>query len=381
MMDKLRIIHVFRAPVGGLFRHVLDVTKEQARLGHDVGIFCDSSTGGERAQKQLDALLPHLTLGIQRVKMNRNPSLSDVSTLLSFNQHIQSLNPDVIHGHGSKGGLYARLTAFWNVQKQAIRAYTPHGGSLNYHPEKLISKLYMKVEDFLEAKTDVFLFESDYIKNVFYQRVKVTKKFHCVVVNGVTQSEFEPVKHDHTQYDFLYLGELRYAKGIDTLLEAMTHLQASLDKTPTLLLVGSGPDEAALHEQVNALQLNAFVTFNPPMPIREALEKARVMVVPSRAESLPYVILEAAAAAQPLVSTNVGGIPEIFGPYSDMLLNPNDPIKLALAMKAALLSNDDDLNQKAQNLQDYVRTRFTLENMVEGIIAGYREAIKRKKGS
>ena len=37
------------------------------------------------------------------------------------------------------------------------------------------------------------------------------------------------------------------------------------------------------------------------------------MVIPSHAESLPYVILEAAAAAQPLVSTNVGGIPEIFG--------------------------------------------------------------------
>ena len=42
----LKILHVFRAPLGGLFRHVLDVARGQVDRGHDVGIFCDSSTGG-----------------------------------------------------------------------------------------------------------------------------------------------------------------------------------------------------------------------------------------------------------------------------------------------------------------------------------------------
>ena len=378
-MDKLRIIHVFRAPVGGLFRHVMDVTREQAARGHDVGIFCDSSTGGERAQGQLNALSPHLTLGIHRVEMQRNPSFGDMGTVFEFNKQMNLLKPYVIHGHGSKGGLYARLSAFWNAQKQAIRVYTPHGGSLNYHPEKLISRLYMQVEGLLERKTDAFLFESDYIKRMFYERVKVTRKFHSVVVNGVTPSEFEPINHDNVVYDFLYLGELRYAKGIDTLLQAMTSLQLSDGKTPTLLLVGAGPDEAALREQVNALQLNQFVTFNPPMPIRDALAKARIMVVPSRAESLPYVILEAAAAAQPLISTNVGGIPEIFGPFGHLLLNPNDPMKLAQAMAKALTSSDEDLKHSAIDLQNYVRTRFTLTNMVDGIIDGYQEALQQKR--
>jgi glycosyltransferase involved in cell wall biosynthesis len=57
-----------------------------------------------------------------------------------------------------------------------------------------------------------------------------------------------------------------------------------------------------------------------------ALSKAHVMVIPSRAESLPYVILEAAAAAQPLISTDVGGINEIYGPdHRHRLIPANDP--------------------------------------------------------
>ena len=50
------------------------------------------------------------------------------------------------------------------------------------------------------------------------------------------------------------------------------------------------------------------------MPARQALALGRVMVVPSRTESLPYIVLEAAAAGKPLIATKVGGIPEIYGP-------------------------------------------------------------------
>ena len=53
------------------------------------------------------------------------------------------------------------------------------------------------------------------------------------------------------------------------------------------------------------------------MPAREAFALGKVMVVPSYGESLPYVVLEAGAAAKPLIATNVGGIPEIFGPQAD----------------------------------------------------------------
>jgi hypothetical protein len=47
----MKIVHVFRAPIGGLFRHVRDLARGQSELGHDVGIICDSTTGGDYAEK------------------------------------------------------------------------------------------------------------------------------------------------------------------------------------------------------------------------------------------------------------------------------------------------------------------------------------------
>ena len=50
----LRIVHVFRAPVGGLFRHVVDLATAQTAVGHKVGIVCDASTGGTYEGKILE---------------------------------------------------------------------------------------------------------------------------------------------------------------------------------------------------------------------------------------------------------------------------------------------------------------------------------------
>ena len=72
------------------------------------------------------------------------------------------------------------------------------------------------------------------------------------------------------------------------------------------------------------------------MPVREAFKLGRNLVVPSRAESLPYIVLEAAAARVPLIATNVGGIPEIFGPYRDRLGPSDDPADLCARMLAML---------------------------------------------
>ena len=75
------------------------------------------------------------------------------------------------------------------------------------------------------------------------------------------------------------------------------------------------------------------VAFVPPQPIRHALRVGSDHGDPSYAKSLPYVILEAAAAAQPLVAT-IGGIPEIFGPHAGDLIPARDVSRLAAAIEA-----------------------------------------------
>ena len=171
---RLRILHVFRAPVGGLFRHVIDVARAQIAQGLEVGIFCDASTGGQRAAETLEELRPGLKLGVTRVPMWRNPHPFDAAALLALTSTYRRHRPNVLHGHGSKGGAYARLVVSPALDRATVRAYTPHGGSFNYKPGTVLHRIYISAESVLARRTDVFLFESEYIARRFRETASPT---------------------------------------------------------------------------------------------------------------------------------------------------------------------------------------------------------------
>ncbi len=79
MEDRpLRILHCFRSPIGGIFRHVRDLAREQAAAGCEVGVICDSSTGGEHEERLFQSIMPHLALGLTRMPIDRSVSLRDI---------------------------------------------------------------------------------------------------------------------------------------------------------------------------------------------------------------------------------------------------------------------------------------------------------------
>lgn len=380
---RLRILHVFRAPLGGLFRHAIDLARGQAERGHAVGIFCDSTTGGRRADEVFAELSGQLSLGITRVPMSRYPSVTDARAQVSA-MHLRSkLDPDIVHCHGSKGGVYGRVPALFSPGRRYVTAYTPHGGSFNYKPGGTEHKVYMAVERLLERATDMFLFESRFIAGRFEAYIgHMPTTDHRIVLNGISDPEFEPIDHSEATFDLVYLGELRSAKGIDTLIEALSLLKSRDRITPRMLIVGSGPDEAELRALTVSRGIADQCVFEPPGPIRKALSRAQVMVVPSRAESLPYVVLEAAAAAQPLVSTDVGGINEIYGPrHRHRLIQPNDPLVMADAIGRALAAPEADRHAEASDLAAHVRDTFRLAPMIDGVTAAYRDALARRRGA
>ncbi len=379
---RLTILHVFRAPLGGLFRHVLDLARGQIARGHAVGIFCDSTTGGARADQVFAELGPQLSLGVTRVPMSRYPSLTDMRAQISEISTRKRIGPQIVHAHGSKGGVYARLPALVSPGRRYVTAYTPHGGSFNYKPGSAEHRIYMTIERLLERATDMFLFESAFIAGRFEAHVgHKPRTDHRIVLNGISEAEFEPIDHAAAAFDLVYLGELRSAKGVDTLIEALALLKRRDALAPRILIVGSGPDEALLRQMTVDQGVVAQCVFEPPGPIRAALAKAHVMVIPSRAESLPYVILEAAAAAQPLIATDVGGIKEIYGPrHADRLIPANEPTILAEAIRKALATPPAERLAQAADLALHVRANFCLNAMIDGVLDAYRTALAKRAG-
>jgi glycosyltransferase involved in cell wall biosynthesis len=372
--DPLKILHVLRAPVGGLFRHVVDLARGQAALGHQVGIVADSTTGGAAADAVLAELSRDLALGLTRLPMSRHIDLSDLDAIADVAQRVTDAGADVVHGHGAKGGAYARLAK----QDHAIRVYTPHGGSLHYRWISPVGLIYLTFERMLMRRTDLLLFESAYGRDTFRAKIGEPSALVRVVHNGVTPAEFVAVEPGTDATDLLFIGELRALKGIDVLIDAIA-LVAREWPSVTATIVGDGPDRAALEAKVKTLKLGDAVRFVGAMPARAAFALGQVLVVPSRAESLPYIVLEAAAAGVPMIATSVGGIPEIFGPDASNLVAAGDAVALARAITAAL-AEPAIARAATWRLRMRVSGAFSAGIMTDSVLAGYRAALAARHG-
>jgi glycosyltransferase involved in cell wall biosynthesis len=369
-MDSLKILLVLRAPVGGLFRHVLDLARGLIARGHRVGVVADNRTGGTRAEEVLNNLTPQLALGISRIPMPRHLGPNDARGIWHVTERIKQTGANIVHGHGAKGGAYTRLAS---APKGIVRAYTPHGGSLIFDPKSLAGRLYHALERSLMSRGNLYLFESAFARDQFTSMVGMPDGLVRVVLNGVSDAEFEPITLAPDATDVAYVGEFRHIKGTDVLIDAIKLLEVQ-GRRVSLTLTGDGVESEALHAQVTRLGLDGQIRFAGFQPARLGFSLGRVLVIPSRGESLPYVAIEAGAAGVPMIATRVGGISEIFGPFAGNLLASENPAAMASAIANAL-DAPDRIAKDATTLRIHIREHFSQDALVQGVIHAYREAL------
>lgn len=371
MAVQLDILHVLRAPVGGLFRHVADLARAQGARGHRVGVICCAETSDRLTESRLAALQAELALGLLRVPMAREFGLRDISATRATRLHALNLGIDVLHGHGAKGGAYARLAGAGLKRHgaNAISVYTPHGGSLHYAPNSLKGRVFMAMERYLAARTDGIIFESAYSAGVYARNVAPAREIPTrIIPNGVGPEEFATAVCAPDCADFVFVGELRMLKGVDLLLQALASIRDP--RPPSAVIVGDGPDAAVFKAQAVALGLGERIRFSGAMPAAQAFTLGRSLVMPSRAESFPYVVLEAGAARVPMIATSVGGIPEIVQGSTIGLVAPENWSALADAMRIHLVDRAR-VALEACSLQAVIKQRFTTAKMSADVLAFY----------
>ena len=360
--SKFKILHCLRAVDGGLFRHVRDVAELQAARGHQVGVICDAGPYSDLEESRLQALKPHLSLGLHRFQIPRGVGRKDISVIAKTADIIDRTKPDIIHGHGAKGGLMARIGGAWAAHQQAARLYCPHGGSLWFDAQSLKGKIYFAVERFQERYTDALICVAHSSIATYRKKINDTSVPTEVLYNGLHPHELQPVRQVPQAADFLMIGALRHLKGVDVFLHALARTKRPNGDLATAVIVGSGPDQAEFEELADRLGLSRQVTFRPPMPARDAFMLAQINVVASRSESLPYIVLETLGAQMPLISTNVGGIPEIFGQFASQLIAPGNADEMARAMNERLAMTGQNALSQAK-LLERIATHFTVAEM------------------
>ncbi len=146
----------------------------------------------------------------------------------------------------------------------------------------------------------------------------------------------------------VFVGRLSPEKGTLLLMEAFAEAVKSRP-TAKLVLVGDGPVRQDIENRIRVLGLSENVImagWQTELQIREHLKGARALVLPSFYEGLPVVLMESFALGRPVVTTPVGGIPELVKPGENGWLVPAGHVRdLADALKEVLNASADDCNR------------------------------------
>jgi glycosyltransferase involved in cell wall biosynthesis len=145
-------------------------------------------------------------------------------------------------------------------------------------------------------------------------------------------------------------------------------------------LSATGRTVAVFEALAAAHDLLARLRFVGPKPARDGFALGHILVVPSRAESLPYVVLEGAAVGVPMIATRVGGIGEIFGPDASAALIPAADARALARAIADALDDPAAAQAAAKRLQARVRAAFSVDAMTEAVLSAYRDALSRRDG-
>lgn len=195
-----------------------------------------------------------------------------------------------------------------------------------------------------------------------------------VVPNGITPAFFGPEHPGQVtpEAPLVFFGRLSHGKGVDTLLDALSRIEADL---PPTIIIGRGDLKEALQAQAAELGLAArvqFVDWMDPTDLATLLARARLAVLPSREESFGNAIAEAMAVGCPVISTRVGSVPEIVDDgVTGRLVAVGEPDALAVAIDEAL-GNPEQTQQRARAGRLTVRQRYTWDAVAAQFEACYR---------
>lgn len=240
---------------------------------------------------------------------------------------------------------------------------------------------YGRIDRWTDGCVDRHVCVSQGVAAYCQQLVGLPREKLVIIPNGVEVARFTAaVPCDWTLLGLpaeaqvlIAIGRLERQKGIDLLITAFASV-AEQHPACHLLIVGDGPDRAALQRQVDGFQLRQRVTFvGRRDDVPQLLAGSLALVLPSRWEGMPNVVLEAMAAAKPVIATRVEGTQELVQPGRTGWLVPvDDAAALAGALREAL-DNPAYAAQLGRESQRIVSSEFTITTMVAAYDRLYRE--------
>lgn len=198
-----------------------------------------------------------------------------------------------------------------------------------------------------------------------------------LIPNGVKISEEIRLTRNNKKPQMLFVGSFRSkVKGLDILLNAIT-LRPEMDCI--LLIAGDGPLRSEMESMAHRLEIQDKVRFlGLRSDVNVLMQQADILVLPSRWEGLPMVVLESMAAACPVVASTVGGVPEIIEDgVTGWLVPPENPAALAEVL-LSVLNNPHKRLEVAEAALRKVKEYYSIERMAHSVLSCYKDILRRQ---
>ena len=350
MADQaVRVLHIVEATFAGVGRHVLDLANAQSNAGDEVHVVYSGIRESESFRLEREA---SESITWHNVEMTRSISPSDLGAVRSVRAIVKAIEPDVVHGHSTKGGIIGRL-----VQRHGdvTFAYTPNAFfSMNPVLRNWEGQVIRAVEWALSKRTDVLIAVSPEEK-LHSAELGIDPSIVTVIPNGIQpMSDVDRVEVRNAlgigegAQVVGFVGRLDSQKAPERLLQIWSSLHPRFPSAE-LVIVGDGPDRAELERTVVGDSLGN-VHFAGVQDGKWAMAAFDVFVLPSRYEGFPYVLLEAAFRSLPIVASVQTNSSYLAESYSGLSLIDGEDVDgfigaIADALTAADHSDESELEE------------------------------------
>ena len=342
----------------------MDVIRHLRSQNHTVILITDATTGDDSFKKTSQEDWFKDVKVINR-PITRNPHYTDFKNLWELYKYLKPINPDIVHGHGAKGGMYARILG----RRRSV--YSPHGGSLHANYGSFKNYLYQLVEKLLLPLTGRVVVESRYTFQQF--RKLISEGFQRVSINynGIDFPEKQPAKPELT-YKVAALGLLRELKGFDLLIRASAELKIDYPQLK-VKISGEGEERPKLEKLIEDLKVTDIVELTGEVESpKDTYEWADIVVVPSRFESFGLVALEAMSQGVPVLVAYTGGLIELVEHgETGRIFTRNSPRDLAEMLKTAF-ENWSMTKEMTTNAFSATKHKYSKKQMLEGLDKTYK---------
>lgn len=363
-------IAITKSNMGGAQKYVYTLAKQLHQEGKKVTVIAGGDGLLITELKKIDIPVIKLKHSIRDISI-----IKEIKLLKELYSVLKNIKPDVLHLNSSKMGVTG--TVIGKILRIPRIIFTAHGWAFNedrpLYQKMFFYSMYLFVINLSNKTICVSKKTQEQISIFPFIRHKIV-----VIYNGIEEPHFltlhnakEKLSLFYPQLDAkkIWIGvpaELHPIKGHDILIDALAQIIPLLKDTYQIICMGSGQIEEKLKNQVSQKSLEKYVFFTGFLENAAQYMKAfEYIILPSRSEAMPLCVLEAGLSKSILLTSNVGGIPEIITDgESGFLFEKENIDELVENLKIIFSLSDGRKNEIHETLYKHITETFSLQKMI-----------------